>query len=554
MLTKEKLDEIIKRRHAEGKTLSIQRIKDEAYSVLQVDYHAKKHYGSWTGALRGNGVKPNINSVMSKAEVIEDLRRLQSEGHSMRSSDLPSNLYTSIVKHFGGYKNAKIQLGISVKRNPGRRACLDKEKIVNEVKEIIGDIRSKTEFSEKHRPLAWRVIKAYGSIVKFEKEAGIKFPIPERKPTKPMYTDEQLSEFIITKASKGETSTSLMRSKDAKDRSKYSASVKRWGTWGQALARHGYASERLGSDEEVAEKYLKERQSGINRNNVSHRTTIRNRFGSFDKLNELVGFVEPVKYIPELMEAFEVDAEVSYILLKEKRDITSAVLDSHNPDLSFSIREHYGTVLNYFTQRTSDFYALPRVPYEWTEESVIRHLKRWIREGEPVNYVAVSNDRRGILDASLRLFGGWDKAFESIGLDYEDYRVDTNMASAYGFKFEELVAEILTELDIRFRREPAINGCHPDYVVGDHWIDAKLSEWTIRAPDCETVKKYEPHCGKLSIYYLRGYGNGDGITKISEKTTLYPVTSLIERLPEPERKIYEDKANELLNELTEKAS
>lgn len=559
MLTKQELMAIIESRNDRGKTLTLTQIDDEAYGKWTIQDAAVKYFGSWTAARE----YIEKEGYFSKYEVSAKLLQMQAEGHSMKTGEFPNKLYRAITKYFGGYKQAKEELGIVVTKEVSKPARVDKDTIALEMKQVIPLVNSRTELSTKYRSLVHQVRKAYGSLNNFEKDTGIIVPVKTRKAGSRTgqgrkYTDEQLIEFLRQVRADGATSHSIRIGSDKTKIRMIHACTTRWGSFNKALEANGLTVERrkitYESGEELERTYLRERLVGITRYNVTAYSTLCNRYGSIDALNELVGFEEPVKYNPSLMSVEEVEASVNTVLASETRDLTTNVLEEHNADLAYSLREHYGSILNYFTKRDMDYFNIPRVPFEWTKENVERHLKRWIREGTPVNYVAVAQDRRGILKASLIIYGGWNKVFEAIGLDYEDYRVDTNMASVYGFKFEELVAEILSEIGVEYLREPYLNGCHPDYVIGDHWIDAKLSEWTIRAPDCETVKKYEPHCDKLSIYYLRGYGYGDGVTKISEKTTLYPIGKLIEKLPKVRREVYEDKVNALLEELTEKAS
>ena len=67
-MTKEILDEIIKRRHREGKTLSIQRINDEELTHSQIRERARKYYGTWSDALKNNGVIPYGSDYFTKEE------------------------------------------------------------------------------------------------------------------------------------------------------------------------------------------------------------------------------------------------------------------------------------------------------------------------------------------------------------------------------------------------------------------------------------------------------------------------------------------------------
>src|SRR5690625_5366150 len=72
MLTKDVLDEIIRRRYDEGKTLSIEHIDGERYSNWKIRDAARKFYGGWADAR---------NEVVGVSRSEEHTSELQSRGH-----------------------------------------------------------------------------------------------------------------------------------------------------------------------------------------------------------------------------------------------------------------------------------------------------------------------------------------------------------------------------------------------------------------------------------------------------------------------------------------
>lgn len=287
--------------------------------------------------------------------------------------------------------------------------------------------------------------------------------------------------------------------------------------------------------------------------NAKKEIGLSNKFSDFAALESRIkmvgGFV--------LYSKQEIDAKV-YELLRVEREkgssnIHAKLIEEFDENLLISIKTAYRSTTEYFSQLDLDYYAKPYVPFKWTANNIKRQLMRWIREGYPVNYTAIQSKHKGIIEASRKIFGNYEKAFDYAGLNYEDFRVDTSMASFYGHEFENIIGDILTDLGVQYKRHAYINGCHPDFVIGKHWIDAKLSEWTISFSDCSTIHKYLPHCRRLSIIYLRQmkketyYSNELGVDMIH-------VSELLKELPEQRAIYYNGKLNHILDKLAENAA
>ena len=162
-MSKEVLDEIIKRRHREGKTLSIQRINDEELTYSQIHERAKKYYGSWSNALKNNGVVPYGNDYFTKEETAEELKRLQEQGSRMRLKDFPPKLVKSIQKHYGGYTAAKKELGIKVRRKKGSGGVKRPlNEVLRELQESLPYINDKSDYMNKYAHIYNYSLKHYG--------------------------------------------------------------------------------------------------------------------------------------------------------------------------------------------------------------------------------------------------------------------------------------------------------------------------------------------------------------------------------------------------------
>ncbi|SET41966.1 hypothetical protein SAMN05216389_1112 [Oceanobacillus limi] len=169
-------------------------------------------------------------------------------------------------------------------------------------------------------------------------------------------------------------------------------------------------------------------------------------------------------------------------------------------------------------------------------------------EGLPVNYSAIRVQDDALRRRCTALFGGYSKAVEACGFNYDDFRTDTAMASYYGIILEDLVKDIFAELRIEFGEKPPGN-LRPDIIMRyKRWVDVKLSEWTIDNRDCPTVEKYLPHCRSLTIVYLRGRQGG---RMYDDKVRLINVKEYVKQLPKHIRSYYYSKLDEIETMLNE---
>lgn len=557
-MEKHELDALIKRRFIEGKTLSIRNINDEEYTTDTIMYWATKYYGSWTEAKRElncNDGKYEKYEELSEEEIIISLRKYANNGAYDYKSGIPSGLVNRAIAVFGGIKNARKAAGIIAPRKAAekRRALSDEDVLATVEKSISEGLSAKDAF-KKYKGLDYAIRRTYGGIKGLQDSTGLTFPRKERTNTRPSkYSDEELTQFVMSAVSKGLTGA---KAKQENPRL-YNACFKKWGSWNKALIANGYTPTRKTprhdwTKDELAEIYLKEIGSGIPKQDVSNKAAIRKLFGGLTEIQKYLGiYEEETQY--ELLSKVSIDCFVNQALKMDVDNISMELLDSLNANLTYSIKHYYGGITEYFSIIDIDRYKKPYAPFTWTKENIVWQLERWIREGYPVNYTAIQSKHKGIIVACRKLFGSYKKAFEYAGLNYDDYRIDTAMASRQGFEFENVVAEILTDLGVEYLREPSINGCHPDFVIGDHWIDAKLSEWTVSFADCGTIHKYLPHCKKLTIIYLRKMKDDTSHTN-ELGIDLVHVSELLKRLPENKAQKYQRKLDAILNVLKENAS
>lgn len=566
MLTKEMLDEIIIERYSRGQSLKLRDVSVNfmsEYSYHEILDSATEYYGGWKLALKANGVSNGvyISSRMSKQEVTEELRRLQAEGHSMRTQDFDRELFRGIQQHFGGYKNAKKELGIFVDRMPyvksDNKKRADQAKVLwtddvieRELRSLMATGIGRGEMRKKNSKLLSAISRRFGSLDACAEHFGIVLP---EKAYKRKYDKITLDQFVIESHKKGQNSYELKTNSGKEERRLCDAACKYYGNWNNALLANGLEPSTVirtfTNKEEVVAAFVNDLASGKKRHEITYTRAVKKFFGSLEELEKYLGiFKEPEsKPVFNVYSKETVNQKVFSIYEKEQDRINGKVLDAADKNILHSIKYHFGNIIDYFSSLDIDYYKRPYVPFRWDEENVKRQLLRWIREGNPVNYTYIAYKHKGILDAARKFYGSWEALFEACGLAYDDFRTDTALASFYGFKLEDVFEDILNELKINHVRQPEINGCHPDFVNGDTWYDVKLSEWTISHADCVTVKKYEPHCRNLMIVFLRGDETTDKM--ITEKTRLVNIRHFIEMLPQGSQKKYNERLTEIISQV-----
>lgn len=184
----------------------------------------------------------------------------------------------------------------------------------------------------------------------------------------------------------------------------------------------------------------------------------------------------------------------------------------------------------------------------WTRELIIKEIKKLHENDIDLNTSNVRVNFSPLENAARRLFVSWENAVSVSGVDYKKERLDIGTSAYYGRRFEMLSDELLTEVGINFEKYNYRNNTSikPDYIVRNElFLDAKLSEWTIY--HCETIKKYEPHCRMLTVFFMRGNANKDEM--LTEKTRIISVHKFIKQLPRHRQKYYLAEIESIENEL-----
>lgn len=441
---------------------------------------------------------------ISKYDVIAELRRLQTEGHSMKIGEFECWLKYEIRKHFGGYKNAKRELSIEVKRLPGggKKSRYTDEDVKSLLERLLAEGRTSDYVYKKHKDVIdWFHHNHGGGLARACVHYGIaKFKRPKVTHRSKTWTDEKISEELACVFAK-ETNTSSNHLTSIGHRDLVDAVKRRYGNWNNGLEALGYevvmSMSRWSKDKiknetiSALNRGVRLTLEGLNDDIKGYSAAASRYFDSFADLKEYCGICA-TKDLP-----------------KEEK----------HADRSYRVNVR-------------------------TRKGFKREIARLYYIGAPLNYAAISKKKSHTLNAAKSLFGSWRESLEYCGFNYrEDIAITDNSLSECGKEFEELLGDMLTELGITFAKY-SHDRFDPDFVLpSGEWIDAKLSEWTDAS---ETIKRYLPECKSLTIVYLRGakterYRG----SKYQHKTI--SAYLLADKLSEERRNYYYEKFTEIEN-------
>ena len=440
------------------------------------------------------------------------MRRLQAQGHSMNSGDFEPWFYRRIVGAFGGYMQAKKELGIIQNRKSGSGIkAREVSEILAELRKVYPEIKTKGDYRTKARRVYDYSQRHYGDAYKIFEIAGLEVPGSKKRERTPAYwTDEKIRKELKLAVEKcGSTSSNKLKGEGY--RRLVGAVGRRYGTWNAGLVALGYEvayeyrdpSDNL-TKEETKEKVLnalargiKPTRSALEKEIKGFRRSIDANFEGIDGLKKYCGFCA----------------------IDDRQLEKETKANLYRPDLT-------------------------------TVEGIKREIVRMWYIGSPMNYAYVREKRRHVLDAANKQIGSWKKAVESVGLDYDSITVTSNILSECGTDFENLFAKILTELGYEYIREgegiskmmPKFT-LKPDFILPNwRWIDCKLSEWTdIR----ETLTRYHgENPNGITIVYLRGknHQRERGRKWKYEHISVYQFTK---QLPDDRRTYYESELRKI---------
>lgn len=334
-------------------------------------------------------------------------------------------------------------------------------------------------YDEFPRRITYEIVKHYGTYRNAKDELNIEIKRKpyvlsasnERKRKPHKWNDEKIRSELKEAVTKYSTTSSTQLSKKGY-RNLVDAVRRHYGTWNAGLVAFGYevAYEYRSPDDNLSKEETKERV-----------------------LNALASGIKPTRGALE----------------KEIRGLKRSI--EFNFEGINGLKEYCGFCA--ISDKPSE-YKEPKTyrPKLSTAEGIKREIIRMWYIGAPMNYTYVKKKRCHLLEAVNKHIGSWKHAVESIGINYSEVtkQGSTNVLSECGTEFEEVFAELLTELNYKYIREgEGIDEVIPDFKLKPdfilpnwRWIDCKLSEWSdIR----ETIIRYhEEEPNGITIVYLRG--------------------------------------------------
>jgi len=489
--------------------LSLTHILDEDFSHWQLKDAASKFYGSWTQARRENGAGTHKGSYYgySKKYVVDELNRLQRNGHSMKIKDFEEALVYAIQEHFGGYKGAKSALEIKTSMN-----MTEARKMVNvkySEQDLVDSLRNYSAicgyvgdlYHALPAGVAGAIAKRHGGLQAFACKWGVE--LPPKKDTR-VWTEEKISNELQRLFNSGDPLSS--KRLIANGHGCVAGALKcYYGTYNEGLKHFGYSPYYVaGKTDWTKAELITKAVAAINSGCTPLVSGISGRIRGFNH------------HVGRLFGSYD----------EFKRQVGYCVIVTDRP--------HPKKVSN------NTYKADLRTP-----EGLKREILRLWYIGAQLNYSAIRKSRGHLIKVGRDLFGTWGDTLEYCGINYEDICVSDNSLSEAGHAFEGIIEGILTDLgaDIENNTHDTLR---PDFILpGNAWVDAKLSEWTDYTG---MLEKYLPECDSLTVVYLRG-SKADrfvGDKYPHRKMSAYKLT---EKLNKTKRMYYEGKLMEIETEL-----
>lgn len=215
-----------------------------------------------------------------------------------------------------------------------------------------------------------------------------------------------------------------------------------------------------------------------------------------------------------------------------------------------SIKTIYGSLAKAIC--SSGEYVLDlEAPKLWSKDFLLTQIRLGYELEAPLNTEYITKFAPSAEEYARRAFGSWKNAVLLAGIPNSYFELDSQVSARAGHVFEEVLGEILQCLGFEYSKYTH-EKYKPDFVCGNHWIDAKLSLWTLSKHEKGTVGKYEPHCDKLTIVFLRGDKLYDNM--ITDKTRVVSVYVLLSKLTASLKDYYTIKLEAILDALKENAA
>lgn len=334
-----------------------------------------------------------------------------------------------------------------------------------------------------------------------------------------------------------------------------SAAKKNFGNWRVAIEKSGLNYDHIKktkprTKESIIKELLKRKnnnlplsQTELQKDNQALFSACVNHFGSYEKaLNRIGVNYSEVRIIKKWTKETVIDALNERI--ESKLSLAPTEVSRDDRYLYCACSRIFGSYEAALEEVKVEYQSELKNQY-WSKNSIIKEIVSLNKQQIPLNSTFMESKYPSLYAACRNHFGNYQEAILQAGLDYDQIREDKKLINHYGYKFEDLVGEILEALRLNYQK--GFNREYqPDFVLRNGvWIDAKLSEWNPHK--YTTIEKYEPKCKLLVLVYLRGNRSGDYM--LTPKTRMISIYTLIKQLPRFNYCKFTAEANTLWNEV-----
>lgn len=174
---------------------------------------------------------------------------------------------------------------------------------------------------------------------------------------------------------------------------------------------------------------------------------------------------------------------------------------------------------------------------KYREDFRMRALEKFVEDNDEDFLSDYGNYRNTIIRHYIRKEFGGMKGFQeafNISRNLNPYRSSNGLSffTEAGRRFEALVKRCFNESKTYVDDSFYIDGCHPDFVHGEDWFDAKLSKSTAFSPSCETIEKYTKHADYLTLIYAVDDMPDDEVPSLEDNVKLVDVFDYFPHIPD----------------------
>lgn len=173
--------------------------------------------------------------------------------------------------------------------------------------------------------------------------------------------------------------------------------------------------------------------------------------------------------------------------------------------------------------------SLRRLLRPYIEEAVFESLSNFVSDHEPdeLTYAALEGRYKHFINLKI---GGMGRFRELFNVDYNLLLYGRSNPSerfiSLGLEFEDMVGKyIFSDAE----KQVVVGNCRPDFIIGDRWVDTKLSRSTVFDYRDNTIEKYLQRTDDLLIVYA--LDDGHVPKHIPENVKLTHVSEFYEDLP-----------------------